>query len=62
MRRRTDRAFPGRRPKLSPEQVAELRAWARFATSKAEARRRLGIGRTALNAYLAGSHKRKYPG
>jgi hypothetical protein len=59
---RRTRRLTGRKPKLSAAQVVALREWADFATSKVQACRRLGIGKSALESYLKGKHKRLYGG
>lgn len=50
----------GRKPKLTPEQVRAVRAWAAFGTNKTAVARRLGITLTTLDTYLSGGHKRAW--
>jgi len=50
--------WTGRKPKLTPEQVRAVRAWAALGTNKTAVARRLGIGLTALDRYIARAHKR----
>ncbi len=50
----------GRKPKLTPEQVRVVRAWAALGTNKTAVARRFGIGISTLDAYLAGAHKRTW--
>lgn len=50
--------WTGRRPKLAPEQVRALRAWAALGTNKTAVARRLGISLTTLDCYIARAHKR----
>ena len=50
----------GRKPKLTPEQVAELRQWAVYGTNRTEVARRLGVSTQTLRCYLRGEHKRRY--
>lgn len=50
----------GRPPKLNAAQVRELHQWAAFGTSKVAVARRLGIGKTTLDRYLAGEHVRTF--
>lgn len=47
----------GRKPKLTPEQQAELRRWASIGKRTGEAARYFGICTTTLNAYLRGEQK-----
>jgi hypothetical protein len=49
----------GRKPKLSPDMARRVYEWGQFARTQAQLQRRLGIGKTALRAYLAGTHKRR---
>lgn len=50
---------PGRRPKLTPEQVRALRQWAALGTTVSAVARRLGVSRGTLHRYLAGDHKER---
>lgn len=49
----------GRKPKLTPEQASDLRAWAAQRMTLAEKARELGIGLTAAKNYISGAHKRR---
>lgn len=48
----------GRKPKLTPEQQAELRAWAAIGRTRAQVARRYGVSVTTIDNYLRGAHKR----
>ena len=48
-------AYKGRAKVLTDAQVAQARGWVADGVPKAEVARRLGIGRTTLYKYLAGS-------
>lgn len=52
------RKWTGRKPKLAPEQVRAVRAWAALGTNKTAVARRLGISLTTLDHYIARAHKR----
>ena len=47
----------GRKPHLSPAQQAQLAAWAAIGTSRTEAARSFGVGRSTITRYLRGALK-----
>ena len=46
----------GRKPKLTPQQAAELRAWAAGRMTLREKAASLGIGLTTARNYINGAH------
>lgn len=51
--------YYGRPRKLSPEQVAAVRAWAATGRSLAAVARNLGVAPNTLRRYLDGGHKER---
>lgn len=51
--------YYGRPRKLSPEQAAELRAWAAQRMTLAEKAAQLGVSRTTVSNYIRGALKRQ---
>lgn len=49
----------GRRPKLTPQQAAELRAWAARRVTLAEKAAELGISPSTAKQYINGAHVRR---
>jgi predicted transcriptional regulator len=47
----------GRKPKLSPDQVRQLREWAAFGRNQTDVARRMGISTGAVRNYLRGTQK-----
>jgi transposase len=50
----------GRPPKLTPDQVRELRAWAAYGTSKAAVARRFNVSTKTVTAYIQRRHVRTF--
>lgn len=48
----------GRKPKLSPEQIATVLAWAAIGTNQTQVAKKLGINPSTLNNYIMGRLKR----
>ena len=49
----------GRKPKLTHEQVHDLRRWYASTRTVKDKARELGISATALKQYVKGAHKRR---
>ncbi len=49
----------GRKPKLTPEQASDLRAWAAQRMTLATKAAQLGIGLTTARSYIRCAHKRR---
>ncbi len=51
-------SIAGRKPKLTPDQAAELRAWAAQRKTLVQKAAELGIGVATAKHYINGAHKR----